>query len=160
MKSTETYSEIRNIVEPWCKLNGFKRMRTGVPAWCKPVGEKTLIFWFQVERYGWSTNLGSSFYVEFQLSESSKIGSWGHQTTRKRLRHFLTDDEFINFRRFRDKVVVSLTPLPADWPDSNTANVVAMVSHISMKKQNAPLFQVVELLDICNRFGGNFRSDK
>lgn len=114
MKSTETYGEIRNILEPWCKLNGFKKMRTGVPAWCKPLGEKILIFWFQVERYGWSTNLGSSFYVEFQLSESSKIGSWGHETTRKRLRHFLTDDEFVNFRRFRDKVVASLTPLPAD----------------------------------------------
>lgn len=73
-----------------------------------------MILWFEVERYGWIEGIGSSFYVEFQLSKSNEFGAFGHGTIRERLAKFLTSEELENFRRLRDEVIASVPPLAPD----------------------------------------------
>lgn len=113
MKSTEAYKEIREVIEPWCKMNGFKRLRSSIRAWYKPIDERFLILWFEVSKYGWIEGIGSSFYVGFQLSKSKELYSNSQGTFSKRLPVFLTSEEVEVFRKFRDEIVASLPLLPA-----------------------------------------------
>jgi hypothetical protein len=113
LKSTDAYREIRTVVGPWCKANGFKRGKSGL-SYAKPIGEKHLLFWFQVTRNGWDDYSGSAFIVEFQLSSSPNVGAI--QGIRRRLPHFLAEIDLARVRQMENSVVASLPRPPRDHP--------------------------------------------
>jgi hypothetical protein len=66
MKSTAVYKSLHAIVGPWCKANGFTRLKLGWLAYQKPDSSKYLTFWFQCDAHGWDKYSGSSFATELQ----------------------------------------------------------------------------------------------
>lgn len=114
MKASEVYKEIRTAIEPWCKENGLNRLRQSIKAWHKPLGDRTLILWFETNKYGWSESLGSSFYVEFQLAKTEDIGAFGKGTFRKRLSYFFSDEERPHLWQVRNNVVAKLPLINED----------------------------------------------
>jgi len=105
MKSTEVYRIARQIIAPWCKEHGFKRTKDGMLGWYKPVGDKFLVFWFQVGTR-WDDLAGSSFIVEFQVSERPLIGDG--LNLRWRLPRFLDEEELERVRRMQNAVIAKL----------------------------------------------------
>jgi hypothetical protein len=66
MKSTAVYKGLHAIVGPWCKANGFTRLKLGWLVYQKSCATKYLTFWFQCDLHGWDKYSGSSFAAEFQ----------------------------------------------------------------------------------------------
>jgi len=113
MKSTEVYREAREVLAPWCKAHGFKRLAGGLLGWHKPFGEMHLIFWLQCSQEGWDPYAGSKFVTEFQFSPLPRIGAHGAGCVRHRLPSFLTNDELEFVRENQNKVIRSLPKPPA-----------------------------------------------
>lgn len=107
MKSTEVYRIARQVLAPWCKEHGFRRTKGGVRGWYKPIGEKFIVFWFQVSQDGWDEYAGSKFTVEFQISDEPVIGA-GEPNQRWRLPKFLNEDELEAVRGMQDAVIAKL----------------------------------------------------
>lgn len=114
LKSTDVYREIRTVIGPWCRANGFKRKPGGMLAYVKLVGTNYLVFWFQVSLDGWDDYAGSKFIVEFQLSDSQTSGS--PSGFRARIPRFLKEIEFARIRHIQDSVIASLPKPPTDHP--------------------------------------------
>src|SRR5207247_10335221 len=74
LKSTDVYKEIRRVIGPWAKKQGFTRTTSGMLGWKRPLGNEHLVFWFQCSQSGWDDYAGSKFTVEFQRSETDFIG--------------------------------------------------------------------------------------
>src|SRR5919109_811870 len=113
MKSTEVYKEARQVLAPWCKQQGFKRIPGGMLGWVKHKDNKYVVFWLQCKQSGWDYYAGSSFVVEFQFSPSPRIGAYGADCVRDRLPHFLTEEELGRVREMQNRVIGKL-PQPAD----------------------------------------------
>ena len=52
MKSTAVYRQIRDVLGPWFKANGFKRAK-GMLSWVRPAGSQFLVVWVQISQHGW-----------------------------------------------------------------------------------------------------------
>ena len=115
MKSTQVYGEAKTILAPWCKAEGFKRIKSGMLGWQKQVADKFLTFWLQCSGDGWDFHAGSKFAVEFQLSGKSIIGDFGLGCSRKRLPYFLTADDLNEVRQIQNDVIASLSRPPSDY---------------------------------------------
>ncbi|MCM3869834.1 MAG: hypothetical protein ND895_03905 [Pyrinomonadaceae bacterium] len=114
MKSTEVYSIVRNILASWCKEHGFRRTGGGMLGWYRPIGDRFILFWFQVSRDGWDEYTGSKFIVEFQISDEPQIGS-GHHDQRWRLPKFLTGDQLELIRQLQNRVIAKLEKPNRDY---------------------------------------------
>jgi hypothetical protein len=113
MKSTEVYREAREVLAPWCKAHGFKRLTSGLLGWHKPFGEMHLVFSLQCAQGGWDPYAGSKFVAEFQFSPLPRIGSYGAGCVCHRLPYFLTNDELEFVRENQTKVIRSLPKPPS-----------------------------------------------
>jgi hypothetical protein len=114
MKSTETYSILRGAIGPWCKSNGFVRVKGGMLGFVKPIGTKFLVFWFQVSRDGWDAYAGSQFTTEFQVSSEDRPGAGGATVVRARLNALLQPEERESLRALQNDVI---RRLPAPPPE-------------------------------------------
>lgn len=118
MKAAEFHGAVRRILGPWCKSEGFVRGRFN--SWNKQVGDKYIVFWFQVSRYGFDAYAGSSFIVEFQCSPSREPGG-GDSNSRHRLPEFLSAEELAEVRDIQNTVIrlLQLPPANAPWFDND-----------------------------------------
>ena len=107
VKSTEVYRTARQVLASWCKEHGFGRNKGGMLGWYKPIGEKFIVFWFQVSQDGWDEYAGSKFVVEFQISDKPIIGA-GESNRRWRLPKFLNEDELETVRSVQNAVIAKL----------------------------------------------------
>lgn len=114
LKSTDVYRKMRDVVGPWCKANGFKRGKSGLLSYVKPVGEEFLAFWFQVTQRGWDDYTGSAFIVEFQLSPEPDLYSL--RGPRRRLPELLTEMDLARVRHMQNAVIADLPQPPSDHP--------------------------------------------
>lgn len=131
MQSTEFYRLTREILAPWCKQQGFKRMSAGRLAWVKPVHGRFLMFWFQVSSGGWDTYAGSRFAVEFQLSLTPTLYLADQDTMRERLPRLFDDVHLQQVKVLQNRVIGKLKKpaagspayrLYADWWDLYVRN--------------------------------------
>ena len=107
MKSTEVYKIVQQELASWCREHGFKRTKGGMLGWYKPIGDKFIVFWFQVSQDGWDEYAGSKFVVEFQISDEPIIGA-GESEQRWRLPEFLNEDELEKVRSMQNAVIAKL----------------------------------------------------
>jgi hypothetical protein len=113
MKSREVYREIREILAPWCKTHGFRRVKSGLLGWYKPVGDEWCLFWFQCSDWGWNDLTGSEFTAEFQLSAAPVIGTGAR---RKRLLQLMDVAQLERVRQIQNRVIAGLRLPPEDHP--------------------------------------------
>jgi hypothetical protein len=113
VKSREVYREIRELLAPWCKTHGFRRVKSGLPGWYKPVGDEWFLFWFQCSDWGWNALTGSAFTVEFQLSAAPVIGTGAK---RKRLLQLMDGAPLEQARQIQNRVIASLRLPPENHP--------------------------------------------
>jgi hypothetical protein len=113
IRSREVYREIREILAPWCKTHGFKRVRSGLLGWYKPVRDEWCLFWFQCSEWGWNDLTGSEFTVEFLLSAAPVIGP---AVKHKRLLQLMDDAPLEQARQIQNRVIASLRLPPKDHP--------------------------------------------
>jgi hypothetical protein len=109
MKSTEVYRTIREMIAPWCKAQGFRRIKSGLLGYYKPLDEGYLVFWFQCDQWGWDDFAGSGFIVEFQISDEPLIG---RGTRRTRLPLLLNDEQLEHLRQAQNQMISQLNPPP------------------------------------------------
>ncbi len=67
VKNKQFYHELRSVLAPLMKANGFKRMSLAWPGWTKPYIAEHLFLWFQCNKWGWNEIWGSTFTLEFQM---------------------------------------------------------------------------------------------
>ena len=107
MKSTEVYKILREVLAPWCREHGFKRIKSGMLGWHKRIGQEYLVFWFQCSRDGWDEYAGSKFIVEFQLASEPVIGIGRN---RKRLPALLSKTQLDQVLKIQNEVISKLSP--------------------------------------------------
>ena len=74
-RSTVVYREIRDALDPWCKENGFRRMKGTEPTWLRPLGtSQDLSFSFRVNAWGGGAIGGNSFHGTMQVAPSHSSG--------------------------------------------------------------------------------------
>jgi hypothetical protein len=66
--SKQLYQELRSVLAPLLKREGFKSMKGGRLGWTRPTNEGHLFFWFQCNKWGWDQIWGSAFTLEFQVA--------------------------------------------------------------------------------------------
>lgn len=59
---------LRSALARELKAAGFQRLQKVTLGWTRPAGDRHLSFWFQLDRFGWFDEVGSSFTLEFELS--------------------------------------------------------------------------------------------
>ncbi|HYD34970.1 MAG TPA: DUF4304 domain-containing protein [Vitreimonas sp.] len=101
MTSKEFYSEINKTIGNDLKTLGFKKSKSGMLSWYKPYKDKYFTFWFQVNRWGWSDNEGSSFCIEFQFADNFLPG---HGKARERIIKLLDKDKLIEAHEIQTRV--------------------------------------------------------
>lgn len=111
MKATELYRALETALGPWLSAHGFKKRRGSHLVFQRVVGEKFQSVWFQTDKRGWDPYTGSSFFVNFSVSESPDPESGARRA--ERLNLFLTDEELERAGAYRDEVVARI-PRPAD----------------------------------------------
>ncbi len=112
MKSTETYRVIREILSPWCRSHGFKRTKSGMAGWHRPIDNTFLSFWFQCSMDGWDDFVGSKFIIEFQLSDKPVIGTG---QVRVRLPQVLDVTQLEQVRKIQNDIISGLRPPSGDY---------------------------------------------
>ncbi len=91
MKSTEVYKVINSIIYPKLKANGFKKTKSGMLGFYKPLKETYLVIWFQCSQDGFEKYAGSKFTIEIQISKTNEIGT--ASIVNHRIPFFLTEEE-------------------------------------------------------------------
>ncbi|WP_317929798.1 hypothetical protein [Halioxenophilus sp. WMMB6] len=83
---------------------GYIKTKGAMAGGCKPMNDKFFLFWFQCDKWGWEDNWGSSFTIEFQLSNSDEIAG-GSLLQRGRLPTYLSDSELEVMRHKNNEVI-------------------------------------------------------
>jgi hypothetical protein len=74
-RSSAVYKEIRAALDPWCKQNGYRRVRGTEATWIRSLNaEQDLSFSFRCNRWGGGAIGGSDFYGLIQTAPSEKSG--------------------------------------------------------------------------------------
>lgn len=139
MDSIETYREIRTLVAPWFKANGFKRAKSSIPAYQKQVDKRILLIWFRVNRFGWGEAMGYDFVVKCQLSKSEKVDDDSASCIIADLKCFLTRAEFEEARRIQRRILESIKPRSTDrisqelWKLSNEMENESTHEHLNYR---------------------------
>lgn len=139
MDSIETYREIRTLVVPWFKANGFKRAKASIPAYQKQVDKRTLLIWFRVNRFGWGEAMGSDFVVRCQLSKSEKVDDDSNGCIIADLKCFFTRSEFEEARRIQRSLLEIFKPRCTDrisqelWKLSNEIENETTYEHLNYR---------------------------
>jgi len=67
--SKDFYREMRLVLAPRMKGEGFSSLEGGRLGWKRPCGSGWLSLWFQCDTWGWDALWGSTFTVEFQVTD-------------------------------------------------------------------------------------------
>jgi hypothetical protein len=113
MKADAVGRIVREVLGPWCKQMGLRRM--GSLTWSArlPAGDH-LTIWFQLSRDGWDDYAGSKLVVELQISPSAVVGAVaGPGATRDRLTRFFTHEQLARVTQMQNDVIRKLTKPPA-----------------------------------------------
>ena len=113
MYAAEVYKIARNVLAPWCKQHEFKRTKSGVLGWYRPVEDGFLVFWLQCSTEGWDAYAGSKFVVVFNLVDRPEANSY-YGTQWKRLPHLLTQAQLDEVKQLQNRVIAKLTPPSRD----------------------------------------------
>ena len=116
MKAKELYRALETELGPLLATHGFKKRRQSRLAFQRVVDDKYHSVWFQCGKYGWDTYAGGEFYVSFTVSESPELGIMGPHD--ERLNFFLTDEELVWARNYRDEVVARIPKPPESYFDT------------------------------------------
>lgn len=78
IKSAIVYRQIGQVFQPWCRQQGFRRVRSSRAAWYREHDPKVyrrrfLCFWFQVSAWD------NSFTSEFQLAHEPRMSHYGRR---------------------------------------------------------------------------------
>lgn len=114
MYAAEVYKIARNVLAPWCKQHGFKRTKSRVLGWYRPVEDGFLVFWLQCSTQGWDDYAGSKFVVGFNLVDRPEANSY-YGTRWKRLPHLLTQAQLDEVKQLQNRVIAKLTPPSRDY---------------------------------------------
>lgn len=69
MVTTKTvYKELRAILAPLMKSNGFKNAGGGRLGWVRETADGYLTLWFSCNKWGWDERWGSTFTLELQIT--------------------------------------------------------------------------------------------
>lgn len=113
--SKDLYRILRERLAPGMKGAGFQRSKGGMLGWQRPVGARWLTLWFQCDKYGWFQDIGSSFTLEFQLSDDPQSCA-GRLAERERFVALLSAEDRELARQCNDAILRNLPPLAADNP--------------------------------------------
>ena len=138
MQSTEAYRVVREVVGPWCRVQGFRRTKSAFPGWYKPVTDRFLVFWFQCDKRGWDNFAGSKFTVEFQLGSEPGIGTMRVGENRKRLPQFLDNKELEKMREIQNNVILRLRRPPSNHPALHISPEISAVYLEKFKPDTKP----------------------
>jgi hypothetical protein len=109
MKAQELYRLLGTSLGPWFAKHGFKRRRASRLQYQRQIAGKHQTIWFQCDAWGWDRYAGSSFYVNFSVTEEPDPEAVRRRD--ERLNFFLTDEELEAARRLRDTIVARI-PMP------------------------------------------------
>lgn len=104
--SKDLYKKIRENLATELSARGYKRTRDGMLGWYKPLKSEYILFWFQCDKWGWDEDWGSSFTIEFQVSNSTKI-AYGNVLKRNRVPYMLIDSDLEIMRKENNQVIES-----------------------------------------------------
>ena len=108
LKSPELYRLARQELGPLLSGLGFKRTpKAAVASWCRPEGERWLVFWFQPSTNHDAHSPGYSFTVEFALADKPAVYTG---KIRRRLPRLLTDGEREELRQMANRTIAKLPP--------------------------------------------------
>jgi hypothetical protein len=108
LKSPGLHKLARQELGPSLTALGFKRTpKASVASWCRPQGERWLVFWFQPATDNDPRSPGYRFTVEFALTERPAVYTG---RIRKRLARLLTDDEREELRQMENRTIAKLPP--------------------------------------------------
>ena len=96
------------------KALGFRRTKATSLGWNMAAGGDFVSLWFQVEKYGWFDDFGSSFTLEFQRGPDPSAGT-SALSDRERFHRLLTPQQSEVVRALNNEVITSL---PAPGPSS------------------------------------------
>jgi hypothetical protein len=108
LKSPELYKLARQELRPLLIGLGFKRTpKASVASWCRPEGERWLVFWFQPSTDNDAYSPGYRFTVEFALADRPAVYTGRF---RERLPRLLTGDEREELRQMANRTIARLPP--------------------------------------------------
>jgi hypothetical protein len=109
MKAAELYRLIGTALAPCFAAHGLKRRSASRLQYQRQNDANYQTVWFQCDKWGWDQYAGSSFFVNFSVTEASDPEAVRGRC--ERLNFFLSDDELERARRLRDCVVARI-PIP------------------------------------------------
>ena len=137
MKARDLYRMLDSELRPYMTELGFKKTRASRLTYQRNVDGKYQSVWFQCDKWGWDAYAGSKFYVNFTVSQTEDVE--GVVRREERLNYFLTDDELVRAREFRDEIVAKI-PKP---PDSYFKEMQAAFSKTAGKESAMSLIWAV-----------------
>jgi hypothetical protein len=115
MKSTEVYKVAREVLAPWFKEHGYKRLGVGWLGWYRPVDDRYLSVWLKVTIDGFDAYAGSQFAVELRLLTRPEFEP-GTTLDLVRLPALLSQGQREELRRLQNEVLAKLPkPPPGYW---------------------------------------------
>jgi hypothetical protein len=116
MKAADVYGLLGTRLSPWCRAQGFKKLRGSVLGYHRPVSDGFVVFWVQCDKYGWDAFSGSRFVLEFQRGKEPGIGLSANEPKRLRLGRILSDKEREDVRTLQNQVIARLPAAPSNHP--------------------------------------------
>ncbi len=120
MKAAEVHKIIRDAWGPWFRLQGYKRLKSGIAGWFHPVDSMYTTLWVQIDWHGWDPYAGSQFAVNLQLS--LKPETWTGMLNRRLPQiltedqpKLLTDEQLEEVRLMQNHVIAKLRRPPPDY---------------------------------------------
>jgi hypothetical protein len=118
LKAKALHSLVRADLGPFMAALGFKTVSgTMTASWCKPVGPRYLVLFFQPSSWNDSYSPGFRFTVELRLGKEPSLSTWG---PRQRLPQLLDQDERAELLELENSVVPKLPP-----PDPEVAALLS-----------------------------------
>lgn len=107
--SKHFYQELRSVLAPAMKADGFKRIRGERLGWFKPSGSEYVFLWFQCNKWGWDARWGSTFTLEFQIAPNAG-DAMTFAGRRERIGHLLEGYEELDELRRVDNAIIERLP--------------------------------------------------
>jgi hypothetical protein len=109
VKAAELYRLLDTSLASWFVRNRFKRRRASRLLYQRQNVARYQTIWFQCDQSGWDQYAGSSFFVNFSVTEDPDPEATCHRN--ERLNFFMTGEELEAARRLRDEIVARI-PIP------------------------------------------------
>src|SRR3954454_21646308 len=109
MKAAEVYRLLGTALAPRLGAHGWRRRSSSRLQFQRQREATYQTIWFQCDHWGWDRYAGSSFFVNFSVTDAPDPEAVRQRS--ERLNFFMTDEELERARRLRDEIVARI-PIP------------------------------------------------